>query len=119
MTTEYWVESDAENEATTVYVGPRLVLRQLGEGLSFKLQVVAGRSFAGKTARIERFDARRSAWVRIRRALLRRGSVARFQLAGPAFETLQRIRALLPKHEVRPCYVAGVSNALTVQRPAH
>jgi len=100
---------------TTVRVRPRLELRRLGPG-RVRVRIFAARSFAGRTAFLQRWNPARHRWVISRRVLLhstRMGltptdvTVAVFRTRTPR-RTL--VRVVLRHREAGPGYLTGISN---------
>ena len=110
--TEYQVEwgNTVSDTAPIVYVRPRVQLRVLNRMTGrLYVKVTALRPYRGKLVTLQRLTSRGS-WVKVRRARLGVGSVARFT-------------ARLPKHRAdprarpeRPGYLQGASGTVLVRR---
>ncbi len=110
--TEYQVEwgNTVSDRAPIVYVRPRVQLRVLNRMTGrLYVKVTALRPYRGKLVTLQRLTARGS-WVKVRRARLGVGSVARFTARLPK---TARIRVLVPS---APGYLQGASGTVLVRR---
>ena len=118
ITTEYRARFRGEvTDGVTVQVRPSITVRELSPG-RFAVTVLALKQFWRRTGVLERFDRPTQRW--------RRAKTFVFDDTGSTSGTtsyskarvrarLPRgvlVRATLPSSQVRPCYVAGVSNML-------
>ena len=109
--TEYQVEwgNTTSQNAPIVYVRPRVQLRVLNRATGrLYVKVTALTSYRGKLVTLQRL--RGSSWVKVRRARIGVGSVARFTAKLPR---TARIRVLVPS---APGYLQGASGTLLVRR---
>jgi plastocyanin len=109
--TEYQVEwgNTISENAPIVYVRPRVQLRVLNRMTGrLYVKVTALRSYRGKFVTLQRLSG--SSWVKVRRARLGVGSVARFTARLPR---TARIRVLVPS---APGYLQGASGTVLVRR---
>jgi len=108
---------NTSSQAVTVKVRPRLRLGKLA-AKRYSLRVSAARSFAGKYATFQRYNATLRRWVNVKRVLLRANStgVAPTVISSVTFRSSlsgrPRIRVVLPQLQVGACYMAGTSNAI-------
>ncbi len=103
-------DGDQTSDPVSVSVRPLVELQFRGGVLI--AAVTAARSFLGKRVFVQRQIARR--WVTVARAVLRRPA-GQF---GLTFRSgTFRLRALIPRTEVGPGYLAGLSAPLTIRRP--
>ena len=108
---------NTSSQAVTVKVRPRLRLGKLA-AKRYSLRVFAARSFAGKYATFQRYNATLRRWVNVKRVLLRANStgVAPTVISSVTFRSSlsgrPRIRVVLPQLQVGACYMAGTSNAI-------
>jgi plastocyanin len=116
--TSYRVQwKTATSAVASVKVRPRLVLTRVAPK-RFSLRVTAAASFAGKTAAVQRFDAVRKVWVRVRVVTLRAltGATAPTVASGLRFGVTvsgrPRVRVVLGQAAVGTCYLPGTSNAV-------
>jgi hypothetical protein len=103
----------ATSEVAFVRVRPRLRLRKVG-GSRLSVRVRAARSFAGRTAVLQRWNPRRQRWVAAGRIRLRAIR------SGPAFTTGATFRTRTPRgallrvvlsgRQAGPGYLTGMSN---------
>jgi hypothetical protein len=103
----------ATSDAVSVWVRPRLLLRKTG-ARSLSLRVRAARSFAGRTALVQRWNPVRRRWVvagRIRLRAIRSGQPI---TSGATFRTRvprgALVRAVLTGRQAGPGYLTGTSN---------
>jgi hypothetical protein len=109
--TEYQVEwgNTVSTSAPMVYVRPRVQLRVLNRMTGrLYVKVTALRSYRGKLVTLQRLSG--SSWVKVRRARIGVGSVARFTARLPR---TARIRVLVP---TTPGYLQGLSGTVLVRR---
>jgi plastocyanin len=109
--TEYQVEwgNTISQNAPIVYVRPRVQLRVLNRVAGrLYVKVTALTSYRGKLVTLQRL--RGSSWVKVRRARIGAGSVARFTARLPR---TARIRVLVPS---APGYLQGASGTVLVRR---
>jgi plastocyanin len=109
--TEYQVEwgNTLSSNAPIVYVRPRVQLRVLNRMTGrLYVKVTALRSYRGKLVTLQRLSG--SSWVKVRRARIGAGSVARFTARLPR---TARIRVLVPS---APGYLQGASGTVLVRR---
>jgi hypothetical protein len=109
--TEYQVEwgNTVSPNAPIVYVRPRVQLRVLNRMTGrLYVKVTALTSYRGKFLTLQRLS--RSSWVKVGRARLGAGSVARFTARLPR---TARIRVLVPS---APGYLQGASGTVLVRR---
>jgi plastocyanin len=109
--TEYQVEwgNTVSTSAPMVYVRPRVQLRVLNRMTGrLYVKVTALRSYRGKLVTLQRLSG--SSWVKVRRARIGVGSVARFTARLPR---TARIRVLVP---TTPGYLQGSSGTVLVRR---
>jgi plastocyanin len=109
--TEYQVEwgNTLSTNAPIVYVRPRVQLRVLNRMTGrLYVKVAALRSYRGKFLTLQRLSG--SSWVKVRRARIGSGSVARFTARLPR---TARIRVLVPS---APGYLQGSSGTVLVRR---
>jgi plastocyanin len=109
--TEYRVEwgNVLSQNAPIVYVRPRVQLRVLNRMTGrLYVKVTAMTSYRGKLATLQRLSG--STWVKVRRARIGAGSVARFTARLPR---TARIRVLVPS---APGYLQGTSGTVLVRR---
>jgi plastocyanin len=109
--TEYQVEwgNTTSQNAPIVYVRPRVQLRVLNRVTGrLYVKVTALTSYRGKLVTLQRL--RGSSWVKVRRARIGVGSVARFTAKLPR---TARIRVLVPS---APGYLQGASGTVLVRR---
>jgi plastocyanin len=109
--TEYHVEwgNTVSQNAPIVYVRPRVQLRVLNRASGrLYVKVTALASYRGKLLTLQRFSCSR--WVKVRRARIGAGSVARFTARLPR---TARIRVLVPS---APGYLQGASGTVLVRR---
>lgn len=94
-----------------VQVRPRLLLRKAGAG-RVSLRVFAGRSLAGKTAFLQRWNATKRRWVTIRRVRLQPSRSNNVTVASVRTRTQRGtyVRFVLPGRQAGPGYVTGTSN---------
>jgi hypothetical protein len=83
----------------------------------FDLAVRAFSDFSGKRVFLQRYDRRAGAWASVKSAALREsGGGGAFVATEATFRASVRkrslIRAVLPRSQARPCYLAGYSNVL-------
>jgi len=108
---------NTSSQAVTVKVRPRLRLGKLA-AKRYSLRVSAARSFAGKYATFQRYNAALARWVTVKRVLLRANStgVAPTVISSVTFRSSVparvRIRVILPQLQVGSCYLAGRSNVI-------
>ena len=108
---------NTSSQAVTVKVRPRLRLGKVA-AKRYSLRVSAARSFAGKYATFQRYNATLRRWVNVKRVLLRANStgVAPTVISSVTFRSSlsgrPRIRVVLPQLQVGACYMAGTSNAI-------
>ena len=118
ITTTYRARFKGEvSDSATVKVRPSVSIRELSRG-RFLVTTLAYKQFWRRTGVLERFNRSTGRWLRVKTFVLSEsGSTTgvtsvtkgRFRSRLPR-GTL--VRALLPSSQVRPCYVAGVSNML-------
>ncbi len=102
-------DGDQTSDPVSVSVRPLIELQFRGGVLT--ATVTAARSFNGKRVFVQRQIARR--WVTVASAVLRRPA-GQF---GLTFRSgTYRLRALIPRTEVGPGYLAGISAPLTIRR---
>jgi Tol biopolymer transport system component len=102
--------------STTVGVRPVVVLRQIGT-LTFEVRIRGGRSFAGRTVRVE-LQQQNGKLRLLRRLELREATRARFGLKrGQLHPWLQSLYVAVPRAATGPCLEPAVSNPLPVSRP--
>jgi hypothetical protein len=102
---------DAVSPEVTVQVRPSVQLsRRAGRG--FHVRVWAAVAFRGKRVVIERYDRRVGTWATVRGVRLTEfvGASARAAKFRAAVPRRSLVRAVLPRSEARPCYLAGYSN---------
>ena len=102
---------DAVSPDVTVQVRPSVQLsRRAGRG--FHVRVWAAVPFRGKRVVIERYDRRVGTWAAIRGVRLTEfvGASARAAKFRAVVPRRSLVRAVLPRSEARPCYLAGYSN---------
>jgi hypothetical protein len=94
-----------------VQVRPRLLLRKAGAG-RVSLRVFAGRSLAGKTAFLQRWNAKKHRWVTIRRVRIKASRSSTVALATARLRAPRGsfVRMVLPGRQAGPGYVTGTSN---------
>jgi hypothetical protein len=101
----------------TVRVRTRMQLRRVRPGTA-SLRVVAARSLAGRTAFLQRWNARRGRWVTVRRVRLRpvRTGQPGAPVAGARFRTRTPrgtlLRVVLPNRQAGPGYLTSISNRI-------
>lgn len=109
----------ASNGQTTsntiaINVRPRLSLTRIGSH-RYTVTALAARSFVGKYGVLQRFSARTHRWISLRRVFFTRASqglspTIRSRSTFQARLGVARIRAFMPRSQVSPGYVPGVSN---------
>jgi hypothetical protein len=99
----------------TVQTRPAIRFEQLA-ARSFNVWTIAMQFFRGARGRMERFDRASGKWVLVRRVTLQRGNAppgAGWAYSEATFTARVRkgtlVRFVLPRNEVRPCYLAGYS----------
>lgn len=94
-----------------VQVRPRLLLRKAGAG-RISLRVFAGRSLAGKSAFLQRWNASKRRWVTMRRVRLQPSRSSNVAVASVRTRTPRGtyVRFVLPGRQAGPGYVTGTSN---------
>jgi hypothetical protein len=118
ITTTYRARFRGEfSGTTTVRVRPNVTIRELSRG-RFLVTTLAFKQFWRRTGVFERFQRSTGRWLRVKTFVFSESGPTtgvssvtngRFRSRLPR-RTL--VRALLPSSQVRPCYVAGVSNML-------
>jgi hypothetical protein len=113
------VWKDSASAPITVRARPRVELRPPPRGAArrFRVIVVAKAQFWRKRVLIQRFDRRLGVWARVTSVVLTEtggggafvATEAKFRASVPK-RTL--IRAVFPRSQARPCYLAGYSNLL-------
>jgi hypothetical protein len=99
----------------TVRVRPRLRLRRIGPG-RVSVRIFAARSFAGRTAFLQRWNSKRHHWVTLRRVRLRPTRIGQppTSVTAATFRTRTPRRALvrvvLLSRQAGPGYLTGISN---------
>jgi hypothetical protein len=103
---------DETSVAVRLWQRPGVVLTQL-TATRFRVTVTANRYLAGRKVLLQRYERRLVRWTQIRSAVLAESG------GGQSTATLQArvgddtlVRAVLPRSEARPCYLAGYSNML-------
>ena len=108
---------NTSSQPVTVKVRPRLRLGKVAPR-RYAVRAFAARSFAGKYATFQRYNAALARWVIVKRVLLKASSTgvdpttistATFRSAVPAGI---RVRVVLPQLQVGSCYLAGRSNVI-------
>jgi hypothetical protein len=106
---------DAKSNVVSVRVRPLLRLKHVGHH-RFLVRALAGRSFVGKWAALQRWSVRRHAWIGVRRVLFRSviAGVPPTLTSRAVFRTrlAARIRVVMPRSQTRPGYIAGFSNSV-------
>lgn len=106
---------DRMSAIVTVRVRPRLQLRKAGAG-TVALRVVAARSFAGKTAFLQRWNPKKRRWVSVRRIRLQPtgiGTRPTYVSAATIRTQTPRgtlVRVVLPSRQAGLGYMTGISN---------
>lgn len=116
VTTTYQAQVGATTSAvTSIGVRPRLKLRRIAAGEAW-VRVFASRSFAGRTAFVQRWDSKRHRWTVVRTVALRPTAmgwpptdvtVAVFRPGTPPDAP---VRVVLRHREAGPGYLTGISN---------
>lgn len=105
------------SNTVSINVRPRLTLTRL-RSHRFALTAMAARSFVGRYGLLQRFSTRAHRWISVRRVFFTRAS----QSVSPTISSRAafrarlgraRIRVLIPRSQVVPGYVSGVSNVAT------
>lgn len=99
----------------TVLVRPRLQLRRIGPG-RVSVRIFAARSFAGRTAFLQRWNPKQHRWVTIRRVRLRPTRIGQAPTALTVATIRTRtprgtlVRVVLPSRQAGLGYMTGTSN---------
>ena len=107
----------ATSAQTLVRVRPALRLGRVARQ-RFALRVRAAQSLVGRTAVVQRYSARRRAWLRVRVVTLTRTvpAVAPTVISAASFRARVRanvrLRAVLSTAQAAPCYVGAASNVI-------
>ena len=105
------------SKPVTVKVRPRLSLGRVAAH-HFVVRAYAARSFAGKYARFQRYNAALSRWVRVRSVLLRPNTsgIAPTVISSRRFTSRikagRKVRIVLGTAQVGSCYLAGKSRTI-------
>jgi plastocyanin/phage terminase large subunit-like protein len=105
---------NATSGAVTVNVRPRLSLRKVAVN-RYAVNVVAGRSFAGKVGYVARWSTKLRRWVQVRRyTLVQSKTSSTISVATLRFKVARRtkLRAFISQAQVQPGYVSGYSNII-------
>jgi hypothetical protein len=98
----------------SINVRPRLILTRAASH-RFALKALAARSFVGRYGVLQRFSVRTHRWISLRRVFFTRA----FQDVSPTITSRAvfrarvggaRIRVFIPRSQLSPSYVSGVSN---------
>jgi hypothetical protein len=115
LNTSYRTRSkNATSPTVVVNVQPALRLRKLATR-KFSIQLSAAQSFVGKFVYFQRYTATRK-WRNVRKVTLTsvKAGTAPTQISSAVFRakvaSRVKVRALLPKPNAAPCYVAALSN---------
>lgn len=104
-----------KSNAVPIQMRPLLRLKHLGPN-RFLVRALAARSFVGKWGALQRWSARRNAWVGVRRVFFRSSiaGIAPTMTSRAVFRTrlAARIRIVMPRSQTRPGYIAGFSNSI-------
>jgi plastocyanin len=113
--TAYTVQfRNSTSGAVTVNVRPRLSLRKVATN-RYSVNVVAGRSFAGKIGYVARWSTKLQRWVQVRRyTLVQSQTSSTISVATLRFKVARRtkLRAFISQAQVQPGYVSGYSNII-------
>jgi hypothetical protein len=106
---------DAKSNVVSVRSRPLVRLKHTGRH-RFLVRALAGRSFVGKWASLQRWSVRKHAWISVRRVFFR-GVIAKVPptlTSRAPFRTrvAGKIRVVMPRSQTRPGYIAGFSNSV-------
>lgn len=103
------------SNSVSIQVRPLVRLRAIGHH-RFLVRALAGRSFVGTFASLQRWSHRRHHWVGVRRVFFRSAfaGISPTMTSRATFRTRlhARIRVVVPRSQVRPGYITGFSNAV-------
>jgi hypothetical protein len=108
--------ADATSAAVTVQARPAVQLSRRS-GRLFDVGVRALVPFRARHVIVQRYDRRLGSWVGVKTVVLTEtGSAGGFVGTGAAFRLVvpngTLLRAVFPRSQARPCYIAGYSNLL-------
>jgi hypothetical protein len=104
----------ATSNAIAINVRPRLTLTRIGSH-RFALKALSARSFTGRYGVLQRFSVRTHRWIGVRRVFFTRAfpGVSPTITSRASFRARfggARIRVFVPRSQLSPGYVSGVSN---------